>query len=345
MSDEVIKASIDLAFKKAIEQDDNYLNITFFGGEPLLRMRSIRSAVRYAKKILHEKKKELPDDFSLYFSVNTNGTLLTNEILEYFKKEKFNIALSLDGPEKKHNLARRTINGQGSFDKIAPFIPELVKMDVLILMVITHEHVNGLANAIKWIYRQGFKKIATSVDFDGKWTEEQFDVLISEYHKLAELWYTFQKKGADYYLSTIQDKISLGISNERIKTRNCFISKDALVVATNGATFPCTRFISSKDKAPYTTGNVLNKDSGVHKGRFPKVVSHFMKNDKEECDGCAIKYRCQAHECGCTSFYTTGTLEGTTAEVCTHERILCAICDEIYCKAINYTPKKRNKNA
>ena len=61
---------------------------------------------------------------------------------------------------------------------------------------------------------------------------------------------------------------------------------------------------------------------------MPKEVQSFMDHDRKGCNGCAIRYRCLAHECGCTSFYTTGSLKRVSPEVCTHERILCAICDE-----------------
>jgi len=343
MSDEVIRAAVDLAIDKVIKQDDDFLNITFFGGEPLLRIKAIRDTVKYAKKVVKQRKKDLPEDFFLHFSINTNGTLLSEELLDYFEKEKFQIALSLDGPKKQHDIARKTINGKGSFESILPFIPRLSQMDAIILSVITREHVKGLAQSIKWIFRQGFKTVTTSVDFDGKWTGEQFDDLILEYQKLADFWKVLQKKDKNLYLGTIQDKISLELSESRLKNTGCFISKDALVVATNGSAFPCTRFISSKPKAPYVLGNVLDKDSGIHKGRFPRAVAHFIKHDKTVCDDCAIKYRCQAHECGCTSYYTTGSLEGVSAEVCTHERILCAICDDAYRDAYMNTPKTSKK--
>ncbi|MCF0224881.1 MAG: radical SAM protein, partial [Fibrobacter sp.] len=52
-------------------------------------------------------------------------------------------------------------------------------------------------------------------------------------------------------------------------------------------------------------------------------------NDKKECDGCALKHRCVAHECACTSFYTTGSVEGVSPEVCTHERMLTEITDAL----------------
>ena len=58
-------------------------------------------------------------------------------------------------------------------------------------------------------------------------------------------------------------------------------------------------------------------------------IRNFLENDKKECEGCDIRYRCCAHECACTSFYTTGSIEGVSPEVCTHERMLAEICDTL----------------
>lgn len=328
MSDEVAEASIRLALERSVEYKHDFLSITFFGGEPLLRMDFIKRMVKFTKKLVSSQKKNLPKGFWVRFVVNTNGTLLNDGILAYFKKEKFSVSVSLDGPERKQNLSRRTINGKGSFKAIAPHIPALVKMNVSILMVVTQKHVKGLANSIKWIFKQGFTSVASCLDFNGKWTGADFDNLIVEYEKLARFWYKLKLEKKDFYLSTIQDKVNILLLKSRHKDSTCFITKDSFAVSANGNVFPCTRFISSQKNAPYIMGNVLDENCGARLRKVPKDIRFFMGHDKKECDGCAIRYRCLAHECGCTSFYTTGSLEGISPEVCTHERILCAICDE-----------------
>ena len=58
-------------------------------------------------------------------------------------------------------------------------------------------------------------------------------------------------------------------------------------------------------------------------------MREFMNRDKQECEGCEIRHRCSMHECACTSFYTTGRIEGVSAEVCTHERMLVEISDNL----------------
>lgn len=337
MSDEVMEATVRLAVKKSIEFQDSFLNFTFFGGEPLLRMDFIKKTVKFAKAQVKQNAGKLNKKLKLCFAINTNGTLLTDEIIKYLKREKFSVVISLDGPEKKHDISRVGVDGKGCFKAIKPFIPALVEMGAHAVSVVTQRHVKGLAASIKWLFKQGFKDVGIAQDFNGKWTGEDFDALIVEYEKLARFWYRSKKQKTGIRLSLIQDKVTMGLFGIRQKEYGCFINTSTLVVATNGNTFPCTRFISSQKNAPYVTGNILDEKSGVYKGVFPPKINRFVKNDRKECGGCAIRYRCLAHECGCTSFYSTGSLEKVSPEVCTHERILCAICDEYAAKLLRET--------
>lgn len=337
MSDEVMEATIRLAVKRSIELQDNFLNITFFGGEPLLRMDFIKKSVKFAKEQVKQNAGKLNKGFMLYFTINTNATLFTDEIIKYLKKERFGVSISLDGPEKKHNISRVTVNGKGSFGAIKPFIPALVEMGAQVISVVTQQHIKGLANSIKWLFKQGFKDVGVAQDFNGKWTGENYDDLIVEYEKLARFWYHSKKEGADIHLGLIQDKVLMNVLGKRQKEFGCFINSHTLVAAADGNMFPCTRFISTQKNAPYVIGNILDEESDIYKGVFPPKISRFIKNDRKECDGCAIRTRCLAHECGCTSYYTTGSLDKISPEVCTHERILCAICDEYALKLLRET--------
>lgn len=332
MSDEILEASLRLALERTIDQKQSFFNITFFGGEPLLRMDAIRWSVRFVKKFVKENRSRFPEDFQYGFHVNTNGTLLTDEICKFLKKENFKIFLSLDGPERKHNISRRTVDGKGCFKLISPNIPFLTQMRTSVISVVTRRHVRGLSRAVEWFFDQGFKSVTTAVDFDGKWTGEDFDALAYEYQKMALLWLKYRKQEKDFYLGTIQDKISFRLLDVRQKEYSCFIFKGGLGISANGQVFPCSRFITSAEDAKYKLGSVFDSKNKLFNGAVAKDLRNYLKHDKPECDGCAIRYRCSAHECGCNAFYTTGSVYKVSPEVCTHERILAAICDEALAK-------------
>ena len=120
------KMSFDTA-KKSIEMmlaespDQPRYNIVFFGGEPLSNMPLIREVVEYAQARFAELN--VPIDFSL----TTNATLLNEEIIEFFQKHKFGIAVSIDGPKAIHDKNRITVNGNGTYKAVTRKIELLMK--------------------------------------------------------------------------------------------------------------------------------------------------------------------------------------------------------------------------
>ena len=339
MSNDIMEAAIKCAFERTLALKQNFLNITFFGGEPLLCMESIRRGVEFAKSLVAGRfgdgfevgaptSAPISPKFRLRFAVNTNGTLLDDSIIEYLKREKFRIYLSLDGPEAHHNVCRKQVGGAGSFKLIEPHIPALRKLDTVLLSVVTRENMHSLSEAVRWIHAQGFRNMTTAVDFDGKWTGEEFDVLAAEYVKMAEFWIELKRKKMQFYLGTIQDKLKFRLTGQRHRTSSCHVAEGIVACAANGNLFPCTRFISSKKDAPYIMGNVFDEPAKIFDGAVAQDIRDFFGRDKEDCKGCALQFRCHAHECACTSFYSTGSIHGVSPEVCTHERMLAAICDD-----------------
>ena len=152
MDDETLEQAIRVGLERSLFFKQTYLNITFFGGEPLLRKDAIFKGVNIAKAFLAEAmdKGEAPSNFKLNFAVNTNGTLFDDSFFDFCEREHFRIYLSLDGPEHHHDIARRTINNDGSFKDIEKHIPRFVKLGAVALSTVTRAHIETLAESVKW---------------------------------------------------------------------------------------------------------------------------------------------------------------------------------------------------
>jgi uncharacterized protein len=85
-------------------------SVVLHGGEPLLL------GSKGLKQLLGTLRRVLPDSYPI--SLQTNGTLITEEILDICSAFRVSVAVSIDGPEVVHNGSRVTRRGEGSFEQV-----------------------------------------------------------------------------------------------------------------------------------------------------------------------------------------------------------------------------------
>ena len=120
MSDNVLESYI----RKYVEaQPTPIVEFVWHGGEPtLIGIDFFRKAVKYQEP--YRKLKTIQN------SLQTNGTLLTDEWCDFFKKNGFFIGISLDGPEEIHDRHRRNRGQQPTFQAVMNGIRLLQKHGV-----------------------------------------------------------------------------------------------------------------------------------------------------------------------------------------------------------------------
>ena len=111
MAFETAARSFELLLAEAKERAR--VNLVFFGGEPLSNMPLIRAMIDYAEGRAAEVGKTVD------FSLTTNATLLTEDLVDYFSAHRVGITVSMDGPKALHDRNRRTIGGKGTYDVVA----------------------------------------------------------------------------------------------------------------------------------------------------------------------------------------------------------------------------------
>jgi len=105
MSDEVLAAYIT---KYIISQPTPVVEFVWQGGEPtLLGLQFFNKVIRLQKPFAGRK--------IITNSLQTNGTLLTDEWCKFLKNNNFLVGISLDGPETIHDRYRRRRDSAGSF--------------------------------------------------------------------------------------------------------------------------------------------------------------------------------------------------------------------------------------
>jgi uncharacterized protein len=108
MSWSIARKAVDYLLSHS--QDRKKISVGFYGGEPLLRFDLIQKTVQYIKKTSGEKH--------VRFNFTTNGTLITDAIIDFLAENEIRVLISLDGPKDVNDRYRLFRNGQGSYDKI-----------------------------------------------------------------------------------------------------------------------------------------------------------------------------------------------------------------------------------
>ena len=108
MSDAVLEAYIT---NYIASQPTPVVEFVWQGGEPTLL------GVDFYRRVI-EQQRSFVDHKQIINSLQTNGTLLTDEWCAFLKANNFLVGISLDGPREIHDRYRRDCSGNGTFDKV-----------------------------------------------------------------------------------------------------------------------------------------------------------------------------------------------------------------------------------
>ena len=119
---------------KALDYADR-VGLIWHGGEPLLM------GIQFYEKVVELQKRYKREGQTIKNNLQTNGTLISQEWVDFFKANDFHVGVSLDGPPEVHNETRVFRSGQGSFEQVMRGIRLLRENGVKfgVLAVITKE--------------------------------------------------------------------------------------------------------------------------------------------------------------------------------------------------------------
>jgi len=110
MPPDVARSAVDFAFRRARARRS--VVVSLFGGEPLLHREGIEYAVRYARRLAQRLGKRVR------FSLTTNGTLVDAEVVQFIRRFRVDVVLSLDGPPEVQNKLLPLVGGGNSFSRV-----------------------------------------------------------------------------------------------------------------------------------------------------------------------------------------------------------------------------------
>lgn len=323
MSAETAKRAID--FLIANSGDRRNLEVDFFGGEPLLNFDVVKETVAYAREIEKQNGK------NFRFTLTTNGTGLTDEIIDFANREMHNVVLSLDGRKEIHDRERKTHDGKGSYDVSVPNFQKLVKKrgnkNYYIRGTFTHYNPDFLKD-IEHMLSLGFSELSMEpvvCDKDSRFhlNEQDLSVVLTEYEKLAELMLRRYKEGKKFtFYHYMLDLKGGPCIYKRIS--GCGSGSEYFAVTPTGELYPCHQFVGDKK---YLMGNIYD---GIENSDLREDFERCNIYSKEECRECWARLYCSGG-CVANAYHDSGDINGIYEDGCTlfKKRIECAIMYQI----------------
>lgn len=134
MSDELLERYI----RQLVEsQPPGRVVVAFQGGEPTLM------GIDFFRRALEYERRYARPDTVFENTVQTNGTLLDDELCAFFHEHRFLLGISIDGPRQLHDTYRVDKGGKPTFDKVMRGIRLLQKHAVEHNLLCTVNRVNA----------------------------------------------------------------------------------------------------------------------------------------------------------------------------------------------------------
>jgi uncharacterized protein len=285
MEETTAMAAIDLLLKESTGHER--VSVVFFGGEPLTRFPTIRALVAYAEQEALKSNKQID------FSLTTNASLLSDEIVAFFQLHRFGISVSIDGDEAVHDRYRITIGGKGTYQLVAKNVRRLLA--VCKARPVGARVTLGSGNTdVGGIYRHlhddlgfaevGFAPVTASKDSPLGLDDAEMRATLDAMLVLGRDYVDAAKRGIRHGFSNMNQMMHDLYSGTR-KTLPCGAGVGLLAVSTEGKLALCHRF----------TGTSFPSFGDVDAGIAQHELSSFLTAAQRlhpACQGCSARSIC-----------------------------------------------------
>lgn len=294
MSEEIGVKAIDTIFRSAKVNGFQRVKLKYAGGEPTLNFNLIR--------LMHERALELSSKMGIEIHevVLSNGTVLRSDIVDYLVDNQIKLMISLDGIGKFNDEQRRTLGGQGTFQKIQKNLIMLKKKEAtpIISITVTGRNHHGLRELTKWLLSQKlpftfnfYRENNLSKDFSDL-SAENSELATSILEALEEI----QNAPPAYsILGMLSDRARLDAYHEH----TCGVGNSYMVIDHLGQISKCHMHM----KYPITSVFAENPLVVIKQDQGPLQNPNVL--EKEGCKNCEWRYVC-AGGCPALTLRMTG---------------------------------------
>ncbi len=273
-----LRKALELLIRHNKDAKDKGIHIHFFGGEPLLKFDIIQRSVDYVDS---NKGDLIPK-----YHITTNGSLIDDDKVGYFKKHNFRVGVSLDGPREVNDMNRRFSDGRSTFEVSLKGFNLLKSNEVenFILITPSEATLNNLDKICRWAVLE-LKPDSLTVNrpqYDYGWGVN--GKLFSE--KMKSVLLFCEKEGIKLNSPASQVVSALKYQSTALRTCASDFDTATLVVTADGRLGYCTIYFG-RDIFDETLRSRKDLDSESLQNWFSRSVL-----DNESCRDCIAVFIC-----------------------------------------------------
>jgi len=289
----------------ALEQPWPTILVDF--GEIAVAGAAFRQLLPWAQRAAADRGK------ALRAAVQTNGTVLDEELADFLCGNEVTVGISLDGPRSLHDGARRFRSGAGSYGRVLAAIRRLTVRGVSVHLIatISRHNVASCRDVVCELAAHGpsstlLKPVLPEGEAAAAWdaqaiSEDEYAAFMAEAVRLADELGpdTLDQSAGKFLLRLLGDRSGW---RDSCTSRACGSGRSLHVIGADGGVHACPRFVSGgprlaadgRQLLPLTVGKPA---SAARVSALPDLLPPVLRAAPESCAGCSWLGSCGG---GCT---------------------------------------------
>lgn len=294
MSEELL----EILLRKFFSYPQSRYEIIWHGGEPLL------AGIPFYEKVIRlqqELSKELCVVSPVANHIQTNGILISQEWVAFFKEHGFKVGLSIDGPAEIHDAHRKYPNGNGSHADAmrGALLLKEAGISIGVGAVVTKGSLNDPIKLFEYMRKYfsvfDFSPCFTAITKEGSWVQEITPLEYAEFvTTVFDHW--FEVDNPKIRIRTFRHYVEAALGHT---PRTCSMASGChkfMSVGGQGNVYPCGRLHGLPE---LQFGTILDQEFADIQQRNDYCAymekAHFQS---EDCLKCKWQYACNN---GCTA--------------------------------------------
>lgn len=279
-----------------------FINITWFGGEPLMAFKILKSLYYKIKELEKEGKKITGQ------SIVTNGYLITDEVIKFINDTNVGtIQITIDGNKTTHdNLRCLKKGGIPTFDRILKNIKTLLaecpKLNVNVRVNVSRKNSNTFIDTYNEL-----KELLTNNRigiFPGFIREDTKDGYSHCYNSMDD------ESRMEFYQDLHNNGVDIQFIPQSVSTRGCMMQKtNSFIIGPSGELYKCWNDVNHIERAV----GYINEDKIRNDLRFFNMLANSHQFSDQKCIECKLLPVCSG---GCGWDRIKNIMDGGRYTIC-----------------------------